>query len=210
MNTSSILTRSDFDAFLSSVRFKYMTDSNLLVRCIRAAYLDFSRTLHGFRRLPSREILRSQTRKYLQNRLVEIQTEQITIGDQQGFDIWHRTTCRELKKLWGDNGYKSFHIGQAQKWINMTFKYIFTLGENQLPGFTHLYHLCHIPLDRKIIDNLQQFTPPKLSKPWSRLCNYEEYIIYQKWIRESFSIVPLDVEFIAWPGKSVDAFFNPK
>ena len=32
-------------------------------------------------------------------------------------------------------GYRSFKLGQAQKWLNMTFKYPYVMGEAHIPGF---------------------------------------------------------------------------
>jgi len=207
---SSILTQSDFNTFLASVRFRHMTDSNLITRCVRAGYLDLSRTLHGLRVLPSRELLRRQARKYLRDRFTDIKTKKTIIQNQQDFDDWHKSSCQGLISLYNDHKFKTFHKGQAQKWINMTYKYVFTLGEDRLPGFAHLYSLCHVPLDIKIINNLEKFNPPVLSTRWSRIDDHQEYMAYQKWVRKSFSIVPLDVEFIAWPGNSVEVYFQYK
>jgi hypothetical protein len=73
----------------------------------------------------------------------------------------------------------------------MTFKYIFTLGEGRLSGYSHLYDLCHIPFDKIIIKNLQLkhgFQP--LPCTWSRLDPYPIYLQRQEWVREKFDLVP--------------------
>jgi hypothetical protein len=88
----------------------------------------------------------------------------------------------------------------------MTFKYIFTLGEERLPGYGHLYDFCHIPFDNIILKTLQQQHGfPSLPCLWSRLNSYDKYLDRQKWVREQFKCVPLDIEFKLWarglPGK---------
>ncbi len=86
----------------------------------------------------------------------------------------------------------------------MTFKYIYVLGENRILGYRDLYQLCHVPFDNILIKRLGKYGFPRLSKSWSRLDDYDEYLSHQEWIRRRFSLVPLDVEFILWMGKDVD------
>src|SRR5262249_30329761 len=73
----------------------------------------------------------------------------------------------------------TFH---GQKWINMTFKYIFVMGERRIAGFFHLYDFCHVPIDEYLLAALpKDFVP--LGCRWSRLDNYELYLDRQQWIR---------------------------
>jgi hypothetical protein len=83
----------------------------------------------------------------------------------------------------------------------MTFKYIYLMGEKRLSGFAHLYDLCHVPLDRKMIDILQRdYSFPPLRSAWSLLNDYDVYINRQQWIRDIFKLAPLDVEFLLYMG----------
>jgi hypothetical protein len=95
-------------------------------------------------------------------------------------------------------------VGQAQKWVNMTFKYIFTLGEQRLLGFQPFYSQCHIPLDKILIAQLTKYGFPTLKSAWSRIDDYNEYLGLQNWVRERFSLAPMDVEFYLWMGKEVE------
>jgi hypothetical protein len=88
---------------------------------------------------------------------------------QKDFDEWHRGACERLAAIYGERGYKSFFVGHAQKWLNMTFKYIYVMGEQRLPGFGHLYDLCHMPLDNILMDSLRRYDFPGLPCAWSRL-----------------------------------------
>jgi hypothetical protein len=93
-------------------------------------------------------------------------------------------------------------VGQAQKWVNVTLKDVFTFGEARLPGFGHIYQFCHVPLDNIFIQYLAPYHPPKLSARWSRIRDYQEYWGFQRWIRNSFTTGPLDTEFLIWLGKT--------
>ena len=80
----------------------------------------------------------------------------------------------------------------------MTFKYIYVMGEQRLPGFGHLYDLCHVPLDNILIDALLPYDFQPLPCAWSKLKNYDIYLDRQRWVRSRFQLAPLDVEFLLW------------
>ena len=94
-------------------------------------------------------------------------------------------------------------FGHAQKWLNMTFKYIYTMGEQRLPDFGHLYGLCHVPLDNILIDALRRYDFPPLPCKWSKLADYDIYLDRQLWVRKRFPLAPLDVEFRLWMGSEL-------
>ena len=85
----------------------------------------------------------------------------------------------------------------------MTFKYVFTYGENKLPGYAKIYNLCHVPIDNVIFNEIKKNNAPLLSEKWSRIKSYDEYFKLQKWFRDKFvERIPLDVEFELWDGKT--------
>jgi hypothetical protein len=87
-------------------------------------------------------------------------------------------------------------IGQAQKWINMTLKYLFALGENRIKGISKNYIYFHFPLDNIIQDKLVKLGIPKFKVSWSRIDNYVEYLNYQCLVRTKFAgQILMDVEF---------------
>lgn len=76
-----------------------------------------------------------------------------------GFDLWHKGVCQVIVKQADqsnaladnpDGEGKIFYCGQAQKWLNMTLKYMWLLGlwEDQ---FEALLPVLHVPVDRYII-----------------------------------------------------------
>ena len=194
MQTFNNPTRLNQENFLIRLYFGYKSDH--LEMCIDRAYLDFNRTLHGIKHYPriykSAKLVITESLKMLSQNKREFQSG-------TAFDEWHKSLCIKLCKHYADNGFVDYHIGQAQKWVNMSLKYIFTMGEERLANYSHLYEFCHIPLDNIIIKNLSKYKPPLLTCAWSRIDNYDEYMIFQNWVRSYFNgSTPLAVEFFLW------------
>ena len=206
MNTKSKLGRSDYEDYLVYLYFRAKPYN--LSKCIKMAYLDFSRTLHGLgEESDDKKKLYGEATKELEQRFLRLQSDP-GIVDQVAFDNWHRATYQQLFAIYNNHGYNTLKrhlfVGQAQKWINMTFKYLFTLGElGKYPhsGFGEVYPFCHAPLDRKFIEQLEEYGILwPYSCTWSRLDSYDKYRSYQQEIRQQFADVPLDVEFLLWMG----------
>lgn len=201
MSADSILIRADYDNYLVYLYFGSETD--LLNSCINRAYRDFNRTLHGFGNLKNSAETYHQAVESLKDSLDELKNISASQISTESFDDWHKTTCNQLTSLFTHQGHHLF-IGQAQKWVNMTMKYIFTLGEDRISGFGAAYACCHVPLDNILLKQLGQFGFPLLNCAWSRLDRYDEYLEKQNWIRQKFSIAPMDVEFLLWLGKEIE------
>lgn len=200
MSHASILTRTDYEDFL--IHLYFGPSAAGIPACINRAYLDFNRTLRGLQTLPNKEQLHLQACTRLRAALVDLQQQRQHVANNQSFDEWHQTTCFALIHLYQQYHHPMF-IGQAQKWINMTLKYIFAFGERRLPGFADLYPYCHIPIDTICLQRLQPYHPPSVSLPWSRLNTYADYLEFQVWIRHAFHLAPLDIEFYLWLGKKI-------
>lgn len=137
------------------------------------------------------------------------------------FDDWHKAKCEEIINFMNNSIDKSntkilnkkekFTIGQAQKWVNMTLKYLWLL--NALPTGVEPEYL-HVPIDSYIIeiayDNKNKFEnalgllEEKPKKSWSKLSEYEEYFKIQEAIREAIKTnatnetIPIKWESLAW------------
>ncbi len=130
---------------------------------------------------------------------------QILIQDfnQDSFDIWHKESCdkltTEFKKI---INYELF-FGQAQKWINMTLKYLFAIGDEKINRIDRNYKYFHIPLDNIIQDKLIPFNIAKISLKWSRINDYSIYMEYQYKVRRIFvGQIPMDIEFRLFNGEA--------
>lgn len=190
------LTRADYEDYL--VYLYFGSTEHALAVCINRAYQDFQRTLTGFGQLKNGENLREKAKNLLEASLCDLRSHSAAGSMTAGiFDAWHKTTCQDLISHYNVGSFH-FYVGQAQKWINMTFKYIFTLGEKRAPGFGLVYPFCHVPFDTVLLGELESYGFPALSCAWSRLDNYDVYFHRQNWIRKRFSIAPMDVEFLLW------------
>lgn len=182
---------------------------------VRLAYTTFMRTLTGYAEIkPKTGQLNAS--KYLRNRL-ENYFKSYTVTSESGFDEWHMKTCGDLIDKFGTWEVDSMHTsrlthGQAQKWINISFKYLyaFTLFGCCVKGFpveidVSKMEYCHLPLDNIVICSLSQEEIDKLKKKdpkwkinkkrkswtyggqsWSKLTEKTDYITIQKKLREVF------------------------
>lgn len=167
-------------------------------QAIDRAYLDFCRTLTS---LPDDETLKEQYKKNWKN----IIKERLAIllnskfANCEEFDKWHQGTCTKLRIINDDD--LSFEIllqGQAQKWLNMTLKYLYAFGEDNVKGISENYQYFHIPIDNIIQEKfLKKYNIPKFKVSWSRIKDYNSYFEYQTLIREKIgNQIPMDIEFI--------------
>jgi hypothetical protein len=201
MPANSIISRADYENYLVYLYFGSNTD--LLTACINRAYRDFNRTLHGFGGLENASDIYRLAVNSLVSSLESLKSIAASEISADIFDNWHKTTCESLISIFRSNGHHLF-VGQAQKWVNMTLKYIFTLGEQRIAGFEPVYVYCHVPFDNILLEQLRKYDFPALNCAWSRLDDYGEYLEKQKWVRQRFSLVPMDVEFQLWLGKEIE------
>ncbi len=185
-------------------------DIDIFKKCIQRAYLDLNRTIHKLAEVD--QIEKDKNHKHLID-FVSINCKRLfseSITNQDEFDLEHKKVCEELQvtfKLYYTDSTIEFHYGQAQKWINMTLKYLFAIGENEIPGITKNYPFYHIPIDNIIRHKMAKLSVNPIKIPsvsWSRL-TYQEYINYQTQVRNRFkNQIPLDVEFRLFNNKEIE------
>ena len=109
---------------------------------------------------------------------------------------------------------KAFHYGQAQKWLNMTLKYMIIMGF-WTKKFNSIIEVLHVPVDSYIMEAasiLEIMLPRKngdygkyfesSSKPWSKW-NKDDYVKFQENLRIALknknpSETPIEWEAHAW------------
>ena len=152
------------------------------------AYLDMCRTLKNV----------SPEKK---NDMLEAVTDEL-IGyfdkkakGKTGFDEWHNKVVNAMK-----DAYSGLTVGQAQKIINMSFKYLYcfrSFRDKKKEHFTH----CHMPLDAITLNWYENKTGEKVSKPWSKLDDKYDGIIegIRKAVeKESKNKTMLEKDFEVW------------
>ena len=180
--------------YLKAIYFGDLTDP--LKAANSRAYRDMNRTIR-FNGLPdaTRLALREKVNAVFDTELTKLKSDSITSQDE--FDAWHHSVSDKIKKLYLDEGVK-LTSGHAQKWINMTIKYLYMLEANSFDG---VFEFLHIPLDNYVFDiarDLLGIARPKVA--WSSWDNYDEqYLCYQNLIREKITTgTPLRWELRYW------------
>lgn len=175
-----------FDEKMSWWKGDFFID-DIITLAMNKAYRDLMRTIRGFSSNPKHDTIINNARKTLHQSISTILS--VEIRSQAKFDDLHKTACYALISAFSG---QEFTVGQAQKWINMTFKYLHLLD---YPEVQNVYEYCHIPIDSYIL-NATNYT---ISKVWSKINNYSEYLEYQKWFRQEYPAdIPLDKEFYLW------------
>lgn len=162
-------------------------EEDLIELAMTKAYRDLMRTIRSFATNVNNNRIKTNARSFIKESINKIIKSNITTQEQ--FDKLHQEVCENLIEKFED---QYFTIGQAQKWINMTFKYLHLL---EYKDITNIYEFCHIPIDSYMLN----ITNYQMSKPWSKLNDYDEYLQYQEWFRDKYkNDIPLDVEFYLW------------
>ena len=190
------------------------------------AYLDFARTVKfeyssSYIDKHKNEESVKQFTKAKEDRIKDIcesliQSIDSYPGNSANFDDWHKNECERIigkmekpycceKKL-----LEKFTCGQAQKWVNMTLKYLWLL--DLLPKEIKEESL-HVPIDSFILQKLKEeqvsgvigsgetyyYKRKDKGKVWSAITDYEEeYMELQKEIRRIASPNPIQWEGPAW------------
>lgn len=142
------------------------------------------------------------------------------------FDKMHEDLCGSLIKNFSDKNV-DVSYGQAQKLINMAFKYLYCIYYKfgKLEEHRALFDACHMPLDSFSLEWFKRYVSTtkdekfweerKFKKgsvgSWSSMkyenyednegdkYGYETYVKYIRKYREKEGIVPLELDFIVWP-----------
>lgn len=207
--------------------------------CAKRAYLDLARTvkysyssseLEEMKSKKSSEEDRDEANNFVESKnnlikniceniLSPVKTEKAKISfESSDFDKWHKAKCKEIINFMNNSIDKSnteilkesFTIGQAQKWVNMTLKYLWLL--NALPTGVKPEYL-HVPIDsyiikiaysKKVTFKYALGLEEKKEKSWSKLSDYEKYFEIQEAIREAIKTnttnetIPIKWESLAW------------
>ncbi|MCQ4021473.1 MULTISPECIES: hypothetical protein [unclassified Ruminococcus] len=188
-----ILIDEDILEFLKVCYFG--SDENPYKASSNRAYRDLNRTIrfNGMEQ-NARDKLRDEVHTLLEKEIKSVCNSNITTQEQ--FDVWHKKTCDKIRELYKNKNI-TFSFGQAQKWINMTFKYLYIL---QICDFEDIFMFLHVPLDNYVMEIAEkEFAVKRLSTPWSRCDDYKQYIAYQNELRANIdNCEPLRWEFSSW------------
>ena len=187
--------------FLANVVFG--KPRNIVEAASDRAYLDLCRTLRdangkSFSKISkgTKSNMKTAIARTIGTHVTEMQ---VSCFGQDSFDKWHEGTCETIRKDFKrtiGNGW-DLSYGQAQKWLNMTLKYLYMLSyefsDAQLSRF-------HAIIDNYILDEANRIGVSKPAKSWSRW-SHDEYVKYQKSLRKCVKGSLFAWEFLAWNEK---------
>ena len=132
---------------------------------------------------------------------------------EREFDELHGKWCTEYRNDLKTVGYSKATYGQAQKVVNMTFKYLYCLN-GATTTYNGYFKHCHVALDSFTLEWIvRNCKPSDKLEVWSKLnkvdtkpkrSNYLGYDsivpLYRSNMPQEFSaITPFQSEFIFWP-----------
>jgi len=222
-----------FKAKLEDVENCRIDDIDGYIRiCSKKAYLDMCRTLR-FKKKEGKNVEKDELIKKIEDNIVNnvvgylygtvsyssIPDDLNMIVGDNNFDKWHYCLSYQMVEecknsdIFMEN--KSFTYGHAQKWINMTLKYMYIIG--LLPE--KMLNDIHVPIDSYIIDAINapeknihtSFDVEGLGiktniGAWSGITDYGEYIDVQVKVRNKLkekSALPIMWESLAWMAEAV-------
>lgn len=172
------------------------TNIETYVQALYLGYLDASRTFSGQKKVTKQDDAINQVAQIMQNYIN---------GETNDFDSIFDNACDALC-----NEYK-MNFGQAQKIINMAFKYLYCIADGELK---ERFDKCHMPLDGIMLEwirrnrNITDDNGNKLKKAeaWSKLPKGDvnearSYMYYKEYVdryckKEDKS--PLQLDFENW------------
>lgn len=187
-------------------------DNDLFKNAVHLAYLDAARTFSKIN--SSSGTAEAELAKAIQNYF-----KGQACAKKEDFDTLHFNLCNDFIKNLSSIGYTSVTYGQAQKIVNMTFKYLYCLNGATSPQYNDYFDFCHVALDSFTLEWIWRNCNPKASKlnkyeAWSNLDKVDYYAgktkrpgydsivaLYRKKIPSSLhtDCTPFQAEFIFWP-----------
>lgn len=159
--------------------------------------------------------------------LIKRKIEQL-LKEKNDYNEWHKCLCRKLCKEYEKCDFgvgREFTYGIAQKWVNMTMKYLYLLNsiyshdsdycQNIGLQIDNISASLHIPLDGYIFEASKISKDEVINKKvkglgiskdqipanekWSKVKNYDEYMEYQNALSDKIeNLFPIDWEGPAW------------
>lgn len=192
------LTPQDITYYLLIAYFGDVDDP--IYTAVNSAYLDLNRTIEYKKTQDITEekkaLLRQTSVKMIKDQIIKLSKH--GFFDKEMFDSWHSELCEAICQKYNDSGIH-FHFGQAQKWVNMTMKYLSVIDSTMTEGY---FECLHVPIDSIVLDLAnEEFGLVRPANRWSRMTK-EEYIEYQNSlclkIVENTGLAPLLWEFRSW------------
>ncbi|MGN0813714.1 MAG: hypothetical protein ACI4MH_00600 [Candidatus Coproplasma sp.] len=199
MNTELLWNQPEVYEFYNIPIIKRRLDSADPVRgAFENAYFDCQRTLRGMGKNPHRK----EIKEFIYTVVTEFYYNMIHVRKdfpREAFDVSLVDSCYKIINGVKEYGY-DVSLGQAQKIINMFFKYVLITDERVNDIISYL----HVPLDGVILRGIagsEEFgslcDTARSLMPWSKFNDEEKYMELQNGLAYMFGNRIL-WEFVAW------------
>ena len=107
------------------------------------------------------------------------------VNNECDFEKWEEELAKKIRKIYKeDNHIVLYTYGNAQKWINMSIKYIFSA--DSVDFNKKIFEVCYLPIDRAIQNAATRDLGVRpLNEAWSKCDDWEEIKNYQKSIKDA-------------------------
>lgn len=209
---SSYKGNKDFKSADEYRRWYFSSDECTVKVCAHRAYRDLCRRLTGIGKNPKKREWRETVENYIDEQIETLLQE--TDTDKQKFDHWHKETCKGIIDIPNKHGFEDIPLktyGLAQKWLNMTLKYMLIMDEWE-EKLEPLNQFLHVPVDSYIMEAASvelgvmlrtvkgdpQSYNANRSLPWSKW-RIDTYTTFQSDLAGKLSNkAPIDWEGPAW------------
>lgn len=199
MNTLFQPIKEVVDFYNTPIVKRRLESKNPVRGAFECAYFDTQRTFRGMGKVPQREQIKQEIFEVVE-RFYNMIIKDFGCWSIADFDGTHKLYCEKIIAVGGKYNF-TIYFGQAQKIINMFFKYILLIDERLNE---HLNYF-HVPLDSVILNGIikNETDKPTLTPlaekclPWSKINCFELYIFLQDELRKFYDC-PIIWEFTVW------------
>lgn len=146
---------------------KNIDKDNILSCAVKKAYEDatqrgaYNTQLDNDEQKAASQKAKQKATACLKDGINKIPEKEILIKGQERFDKWHEELCDKIKEKFGDS--LPFTYGNAQKWVNMTLKYLYLIDcicSEVCPDIDWFHSVqnisayLHVPVDSYIIEKV--------------------------------------------------------
>lgn len=178
---------------------KHLESEDPVKGAFELAYFDTQRTLRGIGQNENRKTIKQGIYDIISKWYLSL-AEHFENYSLRDYDGSFMICCREIIAV-GEKYQFTIHFGQAQKLINMFFKYMLLVDERLN---LHLDYF-HVPFDGIILNgiaknkgyDLEMRSYAKKCMPWSKMEDVTTYMSLQDELRELYEY-PIIFEFEAW------------
>lgn len=167
--------------------WEFHETTEFFVEALYLGYLDACRTFRGVKM--DKDKVLGESAKALQKYFADV-----ACTNQKEFDKKHDEWCESIQCGFRSVGYTAKY-GQAQKIVNMAFKYLYCCKKEKTLDY---FRFCHMALDTYTLNWYRREINQTVLPEWSKL-DKEQYGNIQTAIFDKFGEGIIEKEFVIWP-----------